>query len=379
MAPAPRTPNDTQTLSGAQAMVRLLEAHGVTHLFGLCGDTSLPFYDALYQLDHGITHVLTRDERHAAYMADACARVTGKPGVCEAPSGGGATYLLPGLVEANESSVPVLGITTDVAVGSPGRYPLTELRQDELFRPLTKWNGVISTAARIPLMVRAAFRAMTTGATGAAHLGFPFDVQQGEVAADQIWAQPEFRTYPAWRSAPAPDAIERLAEHLAAARRPLIICGGGVVLAGAEAPLAALAERLDLAVATTVSGQGALADTHPNCLGVVGSNGGVPETRAFVEEADLVVFTGCRAGSVTTERWRFPAPGTRIAHIDNDPMTISANYRTDVAVTGDIALALEALLAALANLPPGHCGAAARIAEAKKTQVPLLRDARRRR
>src|SRR5213075_1108495 len=103
-------------LSGAEAFVRMLQLHGVKHIFGLCGDTSLPFYDALYRLDHGITHVLTRDERSAAYMADGYARVTGSVGVCEGPSGGGATYLLPGLVEANESCIPVLGITSDVPV-----------------------------------------------------------------------------------------------------------------------------------------------------------------------------------------------------------------------------------------------------------------------
>ena len=108
---------DTNAMNGAEAMVRLLDAHDVKHVFGLCGDTTLPFYDALYQLDHGIKHILTRDERSAAYMADGYARVTGKVGVCEGPSGGGATYILPGLVEANESSVPILAITSDV--GTP--------------------------------------------------------------------------------------------------------------------------------------------------------------------------------------------------------------------------------------------------------------------
>ena len=107
-------------LTGAEAMVRMLQRHGVKHIFGLCGDTSLPFYDALYRLDHGIEHILTRDERCAAYMADGYARVSGRVGVCEGPSGGGATYILPGLVEANESSIPILGITTDVSVGSKG-------------------------------------------------------------------------------------------------------------------------------------------------------------------------------------------------------------------------------------------------------------------
>jgi len=108
--------NQLTTMNGADALVRMLQLNGVKHIFGLCGDTSLPFYDAMARLDHGMDHVLTRDERSAAYMADGYARVTNKPGVCEGPSGGGATYLLPGLVEANESAIPVLGITSDVSV-----------------------------------------------------------------------------------------------------------------------------------------------------------------------------------------------------------------------------------------------------------------------
>ncbi len=112
-------------MTGAEAVVEMLRAHGVEVIFGLCGDTSLPLYDALARRG-SIRHVLTRDERHAAYMADGYARVTGKVGVCEGPSGGGATYILPGLVEANESSIPVLAINTDVAVSSRGKFTLTE-------------------------------------------------------------------------------------------------------------------------------------------------------------------------------------------------------------------------------------------------------------
>src|SRR5437870_7751509 len=128
------------TLSGAEAVVEMLKAHGVEILFGLCGDTSLPFYDALARLPHGMRHTLTRDERSAAYMADGYARVSGKVGVCEGPSGGGATYILPGLAEANESSIPILAVTTDIAVSSRGRYPLTELDQEPPFRPLSTRN-----------------------------------------------------------------------------------------------------------------------------------------------------------------------------------------------------------------------------------------------
>ncbi len=332
-------------MTGAEATVRMLQAYGVEHMFGLCGDTTLPFYDALAQMDHGITHFLTRDERHAAYMADAYARVTGKPGICEGPSGGGATYILPGLVEANESSVPVLAITTDVATTSRGKYPLTELDQVALMRPLTKWNASLDAAARLPAAMRQAFRAMTTGRPGAVHLALPFDTQKAHVDAAEIWADPRHKVFPAERAAPDPQAITDAVDVLEGARRAVAICGGGPVLAGAEAEIMALAEALDLPVATTVSGQGSLAEIHPLALGVVGSNGGVPATRAVVDDADVVLFIGCRAGSVTTERWRSPAPGTTLIHIDSDPMVIGANYPTDVAICADAKLALQALLA----------------------------------
>jgi acetolactate synthase-1/2/3 large subunit len=333
--------------NGAEAMVRMLQAYGIKHIFGLCGDTSLPFYDALHRLDHGIQHVLTRDERSAGYMADAYARVTGKVGVCEGPSGGGATYLLPGLVEANESSIPVLGITSDVAVGSRGRYPLTELDQEALYRPLTKWNRTIDRADQIPGMVRAAFRAMTSGKPGAAHLCFPYDVMKQKVDGSDIWAQPEHGRFPAMRYAPDPADVARAAAILADSRTPVIICGGGVVIADACAALQALSETLKAAVCVTVSGQGSLADTHPLNAGVVGSNGGIMATRDVVAAADVVLFIGCRAGSTSTEHWRFPGRDTTILHIDVDPMVVGANYRTEVGLVGDARLALEALLAEL--------------------------------
>ncbi len=331
-------------INGAEAMVRMLQLHGVKHIFGLCGDTSLPLYDALATVDHGMQHILTRDERSAAYMADAYARVSGKVGVCEGPSGGGATYILPGIVEANESSIPVLGITTDISTTSRGRYTLTELDQKSLFRPLTKWNSVLDRADRVPETVRSAFRAMTTGKPGAAHLCFPFDTQKDvAVDPDDIWAQPEHASYPAWRSGPDPEAVKAAAAAILSARKPLFICGGGVVIAGAWHELTSIAERLSAPVATTISGQGSLPEEHPLCVGVVGSNGGTLPTRAVVEQADLVVFIGCRAGSVTTERWRFPSKSTRIVHIDADPMVIGAIYRTEVALVGDAKLALRAL------------------------------------
>ncbi|MEM1362881.1 MAG: thiamine pyrophosphate-binding protein [Pseudomonadota bacterium] len=330
----------SNAMTGADAMVRMLEAHGVRHIFGLCGDTTLPLYDALLQRDHGITHVLTRDERSAGYMADAYARVTGRPGVCEGPSGGGATYILPALIEASESSYAVLCITSDISVGSYGKYPLTEVDQEALMRPLTKWNTVIKHAGHIPRMVRAAFRAMTTGRPGAAHLGLPYDIQYDPVDVEDIWADPALSSFPAYRAAPAPGAVEAAVDAILSAKSPLIVCGGGVVISGACAELDRIARRLDIPVATSISGQGALADTHPNAVGVVGSNGGTDQTWEIMEAADLVIFMGCRAGSTTTARWEAPKRTARIVHFDSDPMAIGANYPTEVGVVADLKLAL---------------------------------------
>jgi acetolactate synthase-1/2/3 large subunit len=334
-------------INGAEALVRMLQLNGVKHIFGLCGDTSLPFYDALARLDHGIDHILTRDERSAGYMADAYARVTGKVGVCEGPSGGGATYLLPGVVEANESSIAVLAITSDVSVGARGKFPLTELDQQALYRPLTKWNTTVDRAEQIPGAVRGAFRAMTTGRPGAAHICLPYDLQKHEVNGDDVWAQEGHDRFPAMRARPAGSDVDRAADKLVASRAPVIICGGGVINAGACAALESLATMLNAPVCTSVSGKGTLADAHPLNAGVVGTNGGVESTRAVVMGADLILFVGVRAGSTTTEHWKYPGRDVPIIHIDVDAMTIGTNYRTDVALVGDALLALEDLNAAV--------------------------------
>jgi len=356
-------------MNGADALVRMLQAYGVKHIFGLCGDTSLPFYDALARLDHGIDHILTRDERSAAYMADGYARVTGKVGVCEGPSGGGATYLLPGIVEANESSIPVLGITSDVSVGARGKFPLTELDQQSLYRPLTKWNTTVDRVDQIPAAVRGAFRAMTTGRPGAAHICLPYDLQKQAIDPAEVWAQLGHDRFPAMRSRPDPTDVERAAEKLVAARLPVIVCGGGVVIAGACEALEALATMLNAPVCTTVSAKGTLADNHPLNVGVVGTNGGVPATREVVMQADLVFFIGARAGSTTTEHWKYPARNVPILHLDVDGGTIGTNYRTDVALVGDALLGLtdlnEAVRARLSQRPKGAADGRAIAAKAR--------------
>jgi acetolactate synthase-1/2/3 large subunit len=341
----------TDRLTGAEAAVQMLKIHGVEIIFGLCGDTSLPFYDALARLPHGMRHILARDERSAAYMADGYARASGKVGICEGPSGGGATYILPGLAEANESSVPLLCINSDISVASRGRFTLTELDQAALMRPVTKWNTVLNRAEDLPRAFRQAFNQITSGRPGAAHIAIPFDVQNGSVTRTEIWGDPSQGRYPAERIAPDAEQVERAALLLGQAANPVFVCGGGVILSQAEPELGEVAERLSAPVATTISGKGSIDEAHPLAVGVVGSNGGTPETRALVDQADVIVFVGCRAGSVTTERWRHPQPGkTKVIHIDVDPAVPGANYRTDVALVGDAKLALKMLNQALGNV-----------------------------
>ncbi|MGE0373432.1 MAG: thiamine pyrophosphate-binding protein, partial [Gammaproteobacteria bacterium] len=228
-------------------------------------------------------------------------------------------------------------------------------------------NAVLDRSADIPRVFRAAFNAMTTGRPGAAHIALPFDVQNGPVERSEVWGDPSLGTYPSRREAPDAFYVELAARLLKGAKRPVFICGGGPVIAGAQGELLELAERLSAPVATTISGQGVISEEHPLAVGVVGSNGGTPETRSIVDQADLVVFVGCRAGSVTTERWRHPVPGeVKVIHIDVDAGTIGANYRVDVPLVADAKLAAAALNDALHEMKTPLEAAAVAKAKAEK-------------
>ena len=338
----------TKKMKGAEAFTHMLDKHNVEYIFGLCGDTSLPFYDALKTTKHSMKHILTRDERSAGYMADAYARLTQKPGVCEGPSGGGATYILPGLIEANDSSVPILAFNSDVATTSRGKYPLTELDQKGLMQPLTKWNDIIDNPKSIPHLVRTAFRRMTTGKPGATHLAFPIDAQRQVCEYNDLWADSAFQQYPAIRYAGDPADITRAADVINDAKFPVIVVGGGVIISVATQELREFAEKTGCVVATSISGQGAIRDDHPQALGVVGSNGGVIPTREVIKQADVIIYMGCRLGSVTTEVYKYPALGdAKIIHIDADADVLGTNYPSDVSIISDAKLALQSLIEAV--------------------------------
>lgn len=344
-------------MTGAEVLVAMLQAHGVEVIFGLPGDTGVAFYDAL-RAQAQIRHVMTRDERSAAFMADAYARLSGKPGVCEGPSGGGATYILPGVAEAHHSSVPLLVITSDNALSMEHQGALTALDQEALFRPVTKWSTAVRRAELIPHIVRRAFRLMTTGRTGAVHLSFPKDILDGQAAAGDIYADPACSAYPAYRTRPDAAQVERAAELLVAAQRPVMVCGGGVHLSHAYAEVEALAELLAMPVATSINGKGSISEDHALALGVIGANGGRPFAHEIVRESDLILFAGSRVNYVTTNDWRSPPKdfAGKLIQIDVDGGEIGNNLRVDVGLAGDARLALADLAAAVRARQPRSRG-----------------------
>ncbi|MFW6136352.1 MAG: thiamine pyrophosphate-binding protein [Chloroflexota bacterium] len=335
-------------LNGAQLVVEMLKAYHVRYVFGVPGDTSLAFYDALRQAhERGeIEHVLARDERSAAYMADVYARVSFRPGVCEGPSGAGATYLAGGLGEPHVSSIPVIALTSDTPLAMDHRNAITALDQTALFDPITKWSTRTHQVDRIPDVLRQAFRAATSGRGGAVQVSLPMDVLSDSVEAPSLHAEEACRTYPAYRTRPHAAAIDRAAQLLLAAERPVIIAGGGAVTSRAWREIAGLAEALGAPVGTSICGKGAIGEDHPLSVGVVGSNSRRPYANALVECADLILYVGCRTDSVTTAEWTLPPLSTDqiIIHLDADPGEIGRNYPIAVALVGDARLGLADLL-----------------------------------
>jgi len=326
-----------------KAVVETLAAHEVEYVFGVCGDTSVGLYRALATADHEFTHVLARDERSASFMADAYARLSDKPGVCEGPSGGGATYILPGLAEANDSAVPVVCLNTNVPVRYRGRGVLTELDQDRLFSPVTKWNGVADHPDQVSRKLRQAFRQATTGRPGATHLSLPVDVLDAETD-EPTYGDDEVTRYPAYRPAPEAERIDRAADIISESDRPVAVVGGGVHSSRAWEEVDMLARRVGMPVAETLTSAGCIGDS-PYSIGVIGENGGREYAEEIVDEADTVVLMGTAVESVWTYKWSRPADCEKtIVHADIDAGRIGHNYKADVHLPGDLRRTVEGLL-----------------------------------
>lgn len=360
-------------MKGSEAVIRGLEAHDVEHVFGVCGDTSVGLYRSLSELDHHIEHILARDERSAAFMADAYARTSNRPGVCEAPSGGGATYLVPGLAEATDSAVPVVALNTDIPVKYRNRGVLTEIDQTTFFDPVTKWNASVDHPDLLPRLLRQAFRRATVGRPGATHLSLPMDVLD-QTTDEPTYGDPEATRCPAFRPDPDPDRIAEAAERLEESDRPVIVAGGGVHTSGAWLTVQQLAEKAGIPVAQTLTGCGCIGDS-PYSIGVVGENGYRDYANDIVAEADTLLLLGTAVESVWTKKWSQPPDQTTtVIHVDVDAERIGLNYETEVAVPGDLRRAVKVLHT---HLSEGEAWAADDLADLHADWIERFRDGMR--
>ncbi|MBV6656705.1 MAG: thiamine pyrophosphate-binding protein [Devosiaceae bacterium] len=338
-------------MNGADILVKMLIGYGVETVFGVPGDTNVPFYEALQDHEDEIIHVMARDERSAGFMADAYGRFTDKPGVVECPSGAGAMYSLPPIAESNASSVPVILLTIDIPLPGEGRGVLTELDCAKLFEPVTKMSIQVKATEKLPEIIRRAFRVACSGKPGAVHLQIPEDILLKSVdpATVSLHVEDECKTFPAFATRPAPGLVEGLIDALDKAERPLIVSGGGVIRACAGSDILAVAERLNIPVCTTMTGQGTMPDDHRLSIGVIGDNGFHPHANRSMEESDFVLFVGSRMGSVVTIGWTFPKVtlNKRVAQIDINPEIMANNYENVTSIVGDAKLVLQDLLAAV--------------------------------
>ena len=320
-------------MTGGEAVVRSLKAHGVDTVFGIPGTHNLGIYDALRETS-GIRHILARHEQGAAFMADGYARASGKVGVCLSTTGPAALNMLASLGTAYSDSSPVLCIASEIpaeGIGLSKGY-LHEC-EDQLgsFAPVTKWRALADTVESIPGVMREALAQLQSGRPRPVAVEIPCDTLDESEDVSILSAAG------VTRPVPEPEQLERAAALLREARRPVIWAGGGVIGSSAGEELQQLAERLQAPIFTTVLGKGAVADDHPLAAGATILH---PAGREFVAECDVMLAVGTRFTEEESDRWGLRLPNTLI-HIEIDPEEIDRNYAVTLGVVGDARAALQ--------------------------------------
>jgi acetolactate synthase I/II/III large subunit len=329
-------------MTGAQCLAEMLKGYGVTHVFMVPAVLRRTFAEMEKRTQ--IARIHTHGEKSAAYMADGYARASGRPGICMAQVIG-ALNLAAGLRDAYLAHSPVIAFTG-------GRDPKTKFRKvyqevDDVpaFEPVTKFNATVDDVSRFPDMVRQAFRVAVSGAPGPVHLQFRGN--EGQVDAEEADMEPLvealFSRVPPFRPEPDREQMRAALALLQDAERPVIIAGGGVRASQAGRALVALAEKLQIPVATSLNGKDSIPGTHPLSVGVVGTYSRESANR-IVAQADLVCFVGTEAGGMTTHFWAVPKIGVSAVQIDIEPEALGRNYPLKAAVLGDARTTLERML-----------------------------------
>jgi acetolactate synthase I/II/III large subunit len=329
-------------LTGAKVMAKMLDAYGVRAVFHV--PAILRRTMAEMEASTSIKRVRTHGEKSAAYMADGYARATRRPGICMAQTVGGLN-LAAGLRDAYLAKSPVIAMTG-------GRDPATKFRRvyqqvDDVpaFDGVTKFNATVDAVGRFPDMIRQAFRTAVSGSPGPVHLQFrgnegQIDLEEAEMDTD---IDEVFSVVPPFRPEPSVDSVGRATAFLQSAERPVIVAGGGARWSGAGPAIVALAEKLQIPVATSHGGKDAIPGAHDLSVGVVGTYSRGSANRV-VSEADLVCFIGSETGGMTTHFWQVPRLGTRAIQIDIEPEALGRNYQLEVAVLGDARVCVEKMV-----------------------------------
>jgi acetolactate synthase-1/2/3 large subunit len=342
----------SEQMTGAQSLIRSLEAAGTTEIFGIPGGAILPAYDPL--MDSSIRHILVRHEQGAGHAAQGYAAASGRVGVCMATSGPGATNLVTPLADAHMDSVPMVAITGQVGAAQIGTDAFQEADIRGITMPITKHNFLVTDPADIPRTVAEAFHIASTGRPGPVLV----DVAKSALQAMTTYAWPTELNLPGYRPVTRPHAkqIREAARLILESRRPVLYVGGGTIRAGASRELRVLAELTGMPVVTTLMARGAFPDSHPQHLGMPGMHGTVAAV-AGLQKSDLIISLGARFDDRVTGNLDSFAPGARIIHADIDPAEIGKNRAVDVPIVGDCREVISDLIVALkAEADAGHTG-----------------------
>ena len=332
--------------TGGRAVVELLKAEGVRHIFGIVGSTFLDVLDRLYD-DTSVEYINVRHEQAAAFMADGLARVTDLPGVCLVTSGPGATNLITGVAAAHVAHSPVVVLVGGIALDHYQKDAFQEYDLISMFRPVTKQAIQINKAARIPELLRGALRSAMSGRPGPVFVEIPRDVLSATLPAAAALSPGAYRVTHALP--PHPDAVREAARHLRQAERPLLLVGGGVNRARANDLVVQLSDRYRIPMITAYGRNDAVPNTHPLYLGPLG-RAGAPEAAAACRGADVIVAIGSRLAQFTTQfDDRYIRPGTTLIQIDIEARDLGRYYPVAVGIHADARETCGALLSALAQ------------------------------
>lgn len=327
-------------ISGAEIMVKCLEAEGVSVVFGYPGAAICPFYDKLY--DSGINHILVRQEQNAAHAASGYARCSNRPGVCIATSGPGATNLITGIATAYTDSIPMVAITGQVRSDLLGRDVFQEADITGACEPFVKHSYLVNKTEDLPRVFKEAFHIASTGRQGPVLIDIPMDIQTNEI---ECFEYPDSVNIIGYKPNTKGHAIQikRAVDAINKSKRPVIVSGGGVLSSGVKLKLQEFADKTKIPVISTMMGIGIMPSEHELYLGMLGTHGKAVANRAL-HEADLVIVCGARLGDRAVAAPDQMSENTTVIHIDIDPAEIGKNVKTEIPIVGDMRNVMKNLL-----------------------------------